>query len=185
MAYSRTYLDYINKSIDIAPTNSQEEVDAAQTLAQIMNDHKLDVSQQDVFSHGWGLVAHDALYVLVFVGMLMSGFAGTAVGYIGFVICALAFALLVLDRFNIFKVSELGPLAQSQNVIGVHRACGPLVMKGNRPIVIVAHYDTPNEDLLSHQQIAPYQARIKKIMYSALVFPAFCAIVTVALFLPF
>ena len=64
MAYSRTYLDYINKSIDIAPTNSQEEVDAAQTLAQIMNDHKLDVSQQDVFSHGWGLVAHDALYVL-------------------------------------------------------------------------------------------------------------------------
>lgn len=185
MAYSRTYLDYINKSIDIAPTNSQEEVDAAQTLAQIMNDHKLDVSQQDVFSHGWGLVAHDALYVLVFVGMLMSGFAGTAVGYIGFVICALAFALLVLDRFNIFKVSELGPLAQSQNVIGVHRACGPLVMKGNRPIVIVAHYDTPNEDLLSHQQIAPYQARIKKIMYSALVFTAFCALVQVALFLPF
>lgn len=185
MAYSRTYLDYINKSIDIAPTNSQEEVDAAQTLAQIMNDHKLDVSQQDVFSHGWGLVAHDALYVLVFVGMLMSGFAGTVVGYIGFVICALAFALLVLDRFNIFKVSELGPLAQSQNVIGVHRACGPLVMKGNRPIVIVAHYDTPNEDLLSHQQLAPYQARIKKIMYSALVFTAFCALVQVALFLPF
>lgn len=185
MAYSRTYLDYINKSIDIAPTNSQEEVDAAQTLTQIMNDHKLDVSQQDVFSHGWGLVAHDALYVLVFVGMLMSGFAGTVVGYIGFVICALAFALLVLDRFNIFKVSELGPLAQSQNVIGVHRACGPLVMKGNRPIVIVAHYDTPNEDLLSHQQLAPYQARIKKIMYSALVFTAFCALVQVALFLPF
>lgn len=185
MADIRTYLDYLNESIEIAPTNSQEELDAAELIEKLMKDHSLELHRQDVVSHGWGIVIHDSLYIVLFIGMLISGFTGTFVSYFGFIVCLVATVLLVLEKLHIFEISSFGPLAQSQNIIGVHRATGPLVMKGNRPIVVVAHYDTPNEDILSKPQLAPYQARIKKLVYSAVLFTMFCALVQVALFLPF
>lgn len=185
MADIRTYLDYLNESIEIAPTNSQEELDAAELIEKLMKDHSLELHRQDVVSHGWGIVIHDSLYIVLFIGMLISGFTGTFVSYFGFIVCLVATVLLVLEKLHIFEISSFGPLAQSQNIIGVHRATGPLVMKGNRPIVVVAHYDTPNEDILSKPQLAPYQARIKKLVYSAVLFTMFCALVQVAFFLPF
>ncbi len=185
MADIRTYLDYLNESIEIAPTNSQEELDAAELIEKLMRDHNLELHRQDVVSHGWGIVVHDSLYIALFIGMLISGFTGTFVSYFGFIVCLAATVLLVLEKLHIFEISSFGPLAQSQNIIGVHRATGPLVMKGNRPIVVVAHYDTPNEDILSKSQFAPYQARLKKLVYSAVLFTMFCALVQVALFLPF
>lgn len=185
MADIRTYLDYLNESIEIAPTNSQEELDAAELIEKLMKDHSLELHRQDVVSHGWGIVIHDSLYIVLFIGMLISGFTGTFVSYFGFIVCLVATVLLVLEKLHIFEISSFGPLAQSQNIIGVHRATGPLVMKGNRPIVVVAHYDTPNEDILSKPQLAPYQARIKKLVYSAVLFTMFCALVQIALFLPF
>lgn len=185
MADIRTYLDYLNESIEIAPTNSQEELDAAELIEKLMKDHSLELHRQDVVSHGWGIVIHDSLYIVLFIGMLISGFTGTFVSYFGFIVCLVATVLLVLEKLHIFEISSFGPLAQSQNIIGVHRATGPLVMKGNRPIVVVAHYDTPNEDVLSKPQLAPYQARIKKLVYSAVLFTMFCALVQVAFFLPF
>ena len=185
MADIRTYLDYLNESIEIAPTNSQEELDAAELIEKLMCDHKLELHRQDVVSRGWGIVVHDSLYIALFIGMLISGFTGTFVSYFGFIVCLAATVLLVLEKLHIFEISSFGPLAQSQNIIGVHRATGPLVMKGNRPIVVVAHYDTPNEDILSKPQFAPYQARLKKLVYSAVLFTMFCALVQVALFLPF
>lgn len=185
MADIRTYLDYLNESIEIAPTNSQEELDAAELIEKLMKDHSLELHSQDVVSHGWGMVIHDSLYIALFIGMLISGFTGTFVSYFGFIVCLVATVLLVLEKLHIFEISSFGPLAQSQNIIGVHRATGPLVMKGNRPIVVVAHYDTPNEDVLSRPQFAPYQARLKKLVYSAVLFTMFCALVQVALFLPF
>lgn len=185
MADIRTYLDYLNESIEIAPTNSQEELDAAELIEKLMKDHSLELHRQDVVSHGWGIVIHDSLYIVLFIGMLISGFTGTFVSYFGFIVCLVATVLLVLEKLHIFEISSFGPLAQSQNIIGVHRATGPLVMKGNRPIVVVAHYDTSNEDILSKPQLAPYQARIKKLVYSAVLFTMFCALVQIALFLPF
>lgn len=185
MADIRTYLDYLNESIEIAPTNSQEELDAAELIEKLMKDHSLELHRQDVVSHGWGIVIHDSLYIALFIGMLISGFTGTFVSYFGFIVCLAATILLVLEKLRIFEISSFGPLAQSQNIIGVHRATGPLVMKGNRPIVVVAHYDTPNEDILSKPQFAPYQPRLKKLVYSAVLFTMFCALVQVALFLPF
>lgn len=185
MADIRTYLDYLNESIEIAPTNSQEELDAAELIEKLMKDHSLELHRQDVVSHGWGIVIHDSLYIALFIGMLISGFTGTFVSYFGFIVCLAATILLVLEKLHIFEISSFGPLAQSQNIIGVHRATGPLVMKGNRPIVVVAHYDTPNEDILSKPQFAPYQPRLKKLVYSAVLFTMFCALVQVALFLPF
>lgn len=185
MADIRTYLDYLNESIEIAPTNSQEELDAAELIEKLMKDHSLELHRQDVVSHGWGIVIHDSLYIALFIGMLISGFTGTFVSYFGFIVCLAATILLVLEKLHIFEISSFGPLAQSQNIIGVHRATGPLVMKGNRPIVVVAHYDTPNEDILSKPQFAPYQPRLKKLVYSAVLFTMFCVLVQVALFLPF
>ena len=41
------------------------------------------------------------------------------------------------------RVSRLGKTGVSQNVIAYHKASGPLASPRNRPVVVVAHYDSP------------------------------------------
>ena len=53
-------------------------------------------------------------------------------------------------------MEKLGPSARSQNVVAFHKGEGPLVQKGVRPIVIVAHYDTPHENPVYSTPLAPY-----------------------------
>ena len=87
MAATRTYLNYITKHIDIAPANSQEELDAATMIQTLMSEHNLAVSQQDVATPALGTLIHDVLLLLMFVAVLLSGFVGTVVGHIGVLLC--------------------------------------------------------------------------------------------------
>ena len=148
MASTRNYLNYLNDQVDIAPANSQEELDAAHLVKELMDEHGLDTTLQEFDMPVAGDLAHSIVYLLLFVGIVLGGVLGSAAGAIGRVIVLVGIILLAL-RFGGYDIlANLGPKARSQNVIGVHRASGPLVVKGNRPIVIVAHYDTPNEGLL-------------------------------------
>lgn len=47
MATTRTYLDYLDEKIDISPANSQEELDAAELMGSLMEEHGLDVQTQE------------------------------------------------------------------------------------------------------------------------------------------
>ena len=157
MATTRTYLDYLDEKIDISPANSQEELDAAELMGSLMEDslmeeHGLDVQTQEFDAPSQGKLAHYVLYIVMFVGILLAGFLGTAAGAVGLILVAASFVLLAMEFAGRDVLGNIGPRGRSQNVIGVHRATGPLVMKGNRPIVIMAHYDSPNEDLLSRPQ---------------------------------
>lgn len=148
MSSTRDYLDYLNNHIDIAPANSQEELDAAQLIQGLMDEHGLDTTIQEFDTPGSGEVPHDVLYIVLLVGMVLSGILGSPVAVIGRLLVLASVVLLALRFGGYDLLGSLGPKARSQNVVGVHRASGPLVVKGNRPIVVVAHYDTPNESLL-------------------------------------
>ena len=156
MATTRTYLDYLDEKIDISPANSQEELDAAELMGSLMEEQ--------------GKLAHYVLYIVMFVGILLAGFLGTAAGAVGLILVAASFVLLAMEFAGRDVLGNIGPRGRSQNVIGVHRATGPLVMKGNRPIVIMAHYDSPNEDLLSRPQVARYQPMLKRATF-------YCAVI--------
>lgn len=180
MAATRTYLNYITKHIDIAPANSQEELDAATMVQTLMSEHNLAVSQQDVATPALGTLIHDALLLLMFVAVLLSGFVGTVVGHIGVLLCIVCAVIIFCERAGIHVVSTLGPVAQSQNIIGFHKGSGPLCMKGVRPIVIVAHYDTPREEVLTQLQLAPYAARLKKLVPMSCIVAIVCVIMQIS-----
>ena len=44
MAMTHDYLDYLEDQIGISPANSQEELQAAQTIADLMKKHDVDVN---------------------------------------------------------------------------------------------------------------------------------------------
>ena len=184
MATTRDYLHYLNEKVDISPANSQEELDAAELLGSLMGEHGLDVEMQDFDAPAQGKLAHNILYVVMFLGMLLAGFAGTGVGTVGLILVLASFFFLAMEFYGHDLLGNLGPRARSQNVIGVHRATGPLVIKGNRPIVIVAHYDSPNEDLLSRPQFARYQPMLKRATFICSVIVPVCALVQVLGFVP-
>lgn len=180
MAATRTYLNYITKHIDIAPANSQEELDAATMIQTLMSEHNLAVSQQDVATPALGTLIHDALLLLMFVAVLLSGFVGTVVGHIGVLLCIVCAVIIFCERAGIHVVSTLGSVAQSQNIIGFHKGSGPLCIKGVRPIVIVAHYDTPREEVLTQLQLAPYAARLKKLVPMSCIVAIVCVIMQIS-----
>ena len=176
MAPTRDYLDYLNNQIEIAPANSQEELDAAQLLQSLMADHGLDTTIQEFDAPAAGTIAHDALYVTLFLGMMLSGILGTAVGVVGLLLALASVTLLALRFGGKDILQGIGSRSKSQNVVGVHRACGPLVVKGNRPIVIVAHYDTPNESLLARTPVAQYVTIMKRASFWCVSAVALCAL---------
>ena len=184
MPNSRTYLDYLNEKIDISPANSQEELEAAELVRSLMDEHGLETTVQDFTVPAAGDLPHNVLYVVMFLGMLLSGILGSAVGLVGLLLVIAALALLVAEFSGHDLLGRLGPAARSQNVIGVHRATGPLVVKGNRPIVIVAHYDSPNEGLLYQPQLARYQVPLRRARFLCVIVVSVLSLLQAMPFLP-
>lgn len=162
MATTRDYIDYLNDQVDIAPVNSQEELDAAQLIQSLMEQHALETKIQEFDAPSSGSGPYRIAMMMLFIGLVLSGFYGTPAGTVGVVIVFIIAALFLLKELGYDFLAGLGGRARSQNVIGVHRAEGPLVMKGNRPIVIVAHYDTARESFLYRKPFATVQPFMKR-----------------------
>ena len=144
MAMTHDYLDQLDQNVGIAPANSQEEYQAAQTIADIMRRHGVEPSIEEFDAKAFGGVMDQILFAMLFVGMLLVGIGAVPLTVIGFVLVALPVAAFVARYLGNDFVEKLGPSARSQNVVAFHKGEGPLVQKGVRPIVIVAHYDTPH-----------------------------------------
>ena len=156
MAMTHDYLDQLDQNVGIAPANSQEEYQAAQTIADIMRRHGVEPSIEEFDAKAFGGVMDQILFAMLFVGMLLVGIGAVPLTVIGFVLVALPMAAFVARYLGNDFVEKLGPSARSQNVVAFHKGEGPLVQKGVRPIVIVAHYDTPHENPVYSTPLAPY-----------------------------
>ena len=165
MATTREYTDYLNDQVDIAPADSQEELQAAELIESIFVQHGLETQVQEFDTPRLSGLSSRIYLIVLFLGIVLAGFLGTPVSYVGLGLVVVAFILLALARSGKDLLANVGPRARSQNVIGVHRATGPNVVKGNRPIVIVAHYDTPRENFLNNNQLAKWQPLIKRLAW--------------------
>lgn len=156
MAMTHDYLDQLDQNVGIAPANSQEEYQAAQTIADIMRRHGVEPSIEEFDAKAFGGVMDQILFAMLFVGMLLVGIGALPLTIVGFVLVALPVAAFVARYLGNDFVSNLGPSARSQNVVAFHKGEGPMVQKGVRPIVIVAHYDTPHENPVYSSPLAPF-----------------------------
>lgn len=164
MAKSRDHLDHLCDRIGIAPANSEEEVQAAQEIAEVFESRGLEATVQDFDAPAASSLFAGVTMVVAFLGVVLAGTQVSPLGGIGVVLALAAAALLVARQFGYDLLGSIGPRARSQNVIALHEACGPKVERGNRPIVVFAHYDTPREDLLSREPLASVQVLVRTLV---------------------
>ena len=184
MAMTHDYLDYLNEKVDISPANSQEELQAAEVISHLMGQHDVEPQVEEFSAPALAPLFPTILAIVMFVGTLVSGFGVLVLTLVGFVLAVIPTVLSVMRLFGREFSPSFGPSAQSQNVVAVHRAAGPLVTRGSRTIVLVAHYDTPRENFLLTTPLAPYLALINKITVPCAYVVALCAFVQVLGFIP-
>lgn len=183
MATTRDYMDYLDDAIGIAPANSQEEFQAAETIVDIMKDHGVEPTIQEFDSRPLGRLMPYILMLVMFVGMPLSGLGGGLLRGLGFLLVVVPAVCLIIVHSGNDIFENFGPASRSQNVIGVHKASGPKVTKGSRPVVIVAHYDTPRESVLYGRQ-ARYQVPLRKASVLCVAIDLVAALVQILGFLP-
>ena len=178
MANTKKYLSHLLQNTGITPACSEEERAAADVIAKIFSDHGFAPEVQEFSASGSAKVVQAGLGIAVFVGSVLAGIGGPA-GIVGLLLAVAAAVLFVLERSGRPVLSNLGSGGLSQNVIAYHKATGPLASPRNRPVVVVAHYDSPRADLLSSEPFAAYRPLIVKLLPACMVAPAIFAIVRV------
>lgn len=176
MANTKKYLSHLLQNTGITPACSEEERAAADVIAKIFADHGFAPEIQEFSASGMPKVVQAGLGIVAFVGAVLAGIGG-AVGVIGLLLSIAVAVLFVLERTGKPVLSGLGSGGLSQNVIAYHKASGPLASPRNRPVVVVAHYDSPREDLLAREPFAAYRPMIVKLLPFVMVAPAVLCVV--------
>ena len=176
MANVRPYINHLLQSSGITPACSEEERLAAEDLAQIFRKHGFEPEVQEFSASGSKKMVNAVLGIAVFVGAVLMGIGGI-VGVVGLLLALAGGVLFTLERMGKTSLSRMGGAGLSQNVIAYHKASGPLASPRNRPVVVVAHYDSPRADLLSQMPYAAYRPLIVKALPYAMLVPAVIAIV--------
>lgn len=171
------YLDFLEQRVPIAPANTQEELQAAQTIAGVMQEHDLEVGIEEFDVSSAAPLMRGILRVALLVGILVAGMGVLVLTIVFGLVAIAAAAILVLDFLGNDLLTRYSPPARSQNVVACHRASGPLVSKGNRPIVIVAHYDTPRENLLFNPAISRFAPIVRIAAAACVPVVGVCALV--------
>ena len=184
MAKTREYMDYLDDNIGIAPAYSEEEYQASETIAGIMREHDVETSVEEFDGRASSDLVRNALVIVMFVTLLLAGILSDALHVIFLLVSIVASGLLVFNHFVRDLFEELGSTRRSQNVVAVRRARAEEVVRGSRPIVIVAHYDTPRESVMRRGSLAHYLPLLTRV---AAICPAVVAVTLlfqIMLFLP-
>ena len=176
MATTRKYLNHLLQNTGITPACSEEERAAAEDIARIFSNHGFEPEVQEFNASGTPKVVLAALGIALFVGAVLMGIGGV-VGIIGLLLTVAVGVVYVLERMGKLSFAGFGASGLSQNVIAYHKASGPLASPRNRPVVVVAHYDSPRADLFSQLPYATYKPIIVKLMPYMMVVPAVLAII--------
>ena len=178
MANTQNYINHLLQNTGITPACSEEERLAAEDIAQIFRNHGFDPEVQEFNAPAPSRLAFAVTGILAFAGALLMGIGG-GIGLVGTLLAIVGAVLYMLERTGHPVVSRLGKIGVSQNVIAYHKASGPLASPRNRPVVVVAHYDSPRAELLAREPYAPYRALIAKLLPVATIAPAAVAILRI------
>lgn len=171
MANTQKYINHLLQSCGITPACSEEERAAADDIANIFRGHGFTPEIQEFTAPPSSKMAYAVLGILAFLGALFIGIGG-ALGVVGALLALAAAALFVLERRGSAPLSRFGGGGLSQNVIAYHKATGPLASPRNRPVVVVAHYDSPRADLLAQMPFAAYRSIMVRALPVAMFVPA-------------
>lgn len=176
MANTEKYLNHLLQNTGITPACSEEERAASDLVADIFRSHGFEPEVQEFTANGTPKVVRAILGIVLFLGAFLMGFSG-ALGVFGFLFAVAAAVVFGLERAGRIDFFHLGSGGLSQNVIAHHVASGPMASPRNRPVVVVAHYDSPRADLFAQEPFAAYRPLVAKFLPYAMIVPAAIAVV--------
>lgn len=183
MSVTKEYLESLDSEVGIAPASSQEELDCAQYLAGVFSSHGIDPQIQDFIAPSFGYLPYGVVMVLLFVGVVLAGLGQVATLVVGIILVVASVILLAMTHNGKDVISKASPRSHSQNVVALHKAEGEGNSR-NRPIVIVAHYDTQRLDLLSRPELAVVKKYLAVTAPYTVCVTALCVFVQLLGFLP-
>ncbi len=144
------HLRFLNQETSSIAAGTEEEYQAAEYIARIFRARGLQPQVEEFGISPKAKLYKAIAYIVVFAGALMSGIPIGAVKVIGTILLIVAAVAILIDELKTPIFTKIGPMAASQNVIAKHDGVGDKAGRGVRPIVIVAHYDTPQESYLTN-----------------------------------
>lgn len=178
MANTQKYINHLLQNTGMTPACSEEERLASEDIAQIFRNHGFDPEIQEFNAPAPARTGTAVVGILAFAGALLMGIGG-AIGAVGTILAFVAGVLFVLERTGRPVLAHLGRTGVSQNVIAYHKAEGPLASPRNRPVVVVAHYDSPRAEFLARPQYAAYRPLIARLLPISVLAPAVVAVLRV------
>lgn len=160
MADASDTMRYLVKNFDIAPAGTREEGQVAKGLSEVFHEHGLETANKSFTYSSLGAVPQAACALLAGLAGILSGVGGGAFPVVMLVVGAVACALYVLETlFGVKTVSRIGVKGSSQNVVARHPAASSVNGQKARPVVVIAHYDTPRADIFATpalSRVRPY-----------------------------
>lgn len=184
MANAHDYFEYLTEQVDISPANSQEELNAAQTIAELMKEHGVETAVEEFDTPALARLPHNVLLIVLFIATFVAGIGGMVLAVSGMLVSLACAAVLAFDYLGTNIFEHFGPVARSQNVVALHEASGPLVAKGIRPIVVVAHYDSPHESFLYGSGLAKHLPLLRRSTPWCVLAAGASSLIQVMAFLP-
>ena len=178
MANTQKYLNHLLQTVGITPACSEEERVAAEEIAHIFSNHGFEPEIQEFTSSSSPKLIRAILGSVLFVATVLMGIGG-ALGVVGTILVIVCGAIFILERLGRISLPQIGAGGLSQNVIAYHKASGPLASPRNRPVVVVAHYDSPRADILAQAPFAAYRPLLVKLLPVAMVVPAIIGILRI------
>ncbi len=144
------HLRFLNQETSTIAAGTEDEYQAAEYISRIFKARGLYPEIEEFGIAPKARLYKSIAYILIFVGALMSGIPVGFVKIIGMLLLLISATLILVDELKTPIFSKIGPMAASQNVVAKHEGVGEKAGRGVRPIVIVAHYDTPQESYLTN-----------------------------------
>lgn len=157
MADASDNMKFLMQQFDTAPAGTREEALMARELSEAIHMHGLQTINQDFNYSSIGKTVFGAAMAAVGVFALLSGINAGPIPVLMLVLSVIVAVIFGLEYCGIPTVSRFGTPGCSQNLIARHPAA-PASSKA-RPIVVVAHYDTPRSDVMATpalRRLAPY-----------------------------
>ncbi len=171
MADASETMKYLVSEFETAPAGTREEALMAKALSESIHMHGLETANEDFTYATWNKPVRAIALALAGVFGILGGMrAGGVLAFVMLLLSAVCAAIYLFETTGNQVVSRMLGKGYSQNVVARHPGADvPGAAPDQprpRPIVVIAHYDTPRADIMAApvlRMFAPYLERAIRV----------------------
>ena len=130
------YLDFLEQKVPIAPANSQEELQAAQTIAGVMKRHDVEVDIEEFDASSAAPFMRGILQIILLVGVLIAGIGILPLTIVFGVLAVASGVILALDFMGNDLLTRYSPHVVKMSLRAI-RLPAHLFLKETVPLLLL------------------------------------------------